>query len=95
MNHYEGAIEILQDLTEADAIKMVFRIAKTNPSVIVKSRPILQKTCPWVQDVKDLLQSVAEGQRGKINAIKAIRSLTGVGLKEAKDIVDSFDHVFL
>ena len=41
------------------------------------------------QAVKDLLTNAPRGDAGKIACIKAARILTGLGLKEAKDLVDA------
>lgn len=40
------------------------------------------------EDVKELLLQMSEGD--KFHAIKVYRALTGVGLKEAKDVVDKY-----
>jgi ribosomal protein L7/L12 len=43
-----------------------------------------------IQDVKDLIAAVQAGTSRKIQAIKAARTLTGLSLKEAKDLVEEF-----
>jgi ribosomal protein L7/L12 len=58
-----------------------------------------KKSCatapPWMtpymgQQCRDLMTACLAGYGSKIAAIKAVRSLTGLALKEAKDLVEEF-----
>ncbi len=78
MNHYAKAIEIIASLDRkiTDAEKF---IATNHPSIFVRSF-VGNKTYSLI-----LIDNGGE----KIPCIKAIRLITGLGLKEAKDIYDT------
>ena len=90
MNNYSDAIEILRKMTPEQAVDIVFDVAKNNPSIIAKavSIPKQDQQLGNTQAVLDLIVSVKNGM--KINAIRAIRQLTELGLREAKDIIDQY-----
>lgn len=46
----------------------------------------------FMRDFASLVQAINSKQ--KIAAIRAFRSMTGMGLKEAKDVVESVDNTF-
>lgn len=43
------------------------------------------------EDITELLGNLRKGM--KVNALKFVREITGLGLKEAKDYVDSLDFI--
>jgi large subunit ribosomal protein L7/L12 len=47
------------------------------------------ETAPAVEEQTEFTVTLTEIGPNKINVIKAVRELTGLGLKEAKDVVDS------
>lgn len=46
----------------------------------------------FMRDFASLVQAISS--KHKIAAIRAVRSMTGMGLKEAKDVVESVDNTF-
>jgi ribosomal protein L7/L12 len=52
--------------------------------ILSKKEPVKNET-PYTIEISDV------GPR-KIAAIKAVRNITGIGLKEAKDLVESYDR---
>lgn len=60
---------------------------------ITQYREFAAKTHPAPQDVvAEIFTAVA--QNNKIGAIKAVRTLTSLGLKEAKDFVEQWSNLF-
>lgn len=92
---YRKAIRVIQDvrsgvLTPEMLEDIILRIAETHPDVLVKAT----KDSSIVASLSDAASAVVFTvlaflrQGEKIQAIKAYRSVTGVGLREAKDVID-------
>ena len=67
-----------------DAMKEEFGV---DPSAVAVAAPVAgdaQAAAPSTVTV-----SIAEAGAGKVGVIKVVKEITGLGLKEAKDIVDS------
>lgn len=83
--NYYDTIEILMNET-VDYRKIAVELAKVNPLLFVqlhRSKPE-GKVEPWMNDV---LTHIKDNH--KVEAIKTLRNATGMGLKEAKDVVDN------
>jgi len=88
---YEGLISEIEKLTAlelADLVKVLeakFGVSAAGPAAAAAAGPGEEKT-----EFNVLLK--ASGEQ-KINAIKAVREITGLGLKEAKDLVEAAPKV--
>lgn len=89
-NHYKDAIELLKNLSPEKSKEIIFEIAKSNPSAIVKAMPenVERKPHQIEWQCRELIHACVN--KRKINAIKALKTVAGLGLKEAKDIIDEF-----
>jgi len=78
--------EVLEDLTEA--VRAVERRTRLlEDSALIEVLKALESARPnWEIQARVLLS-----RGNKVSAIKAVRTGTGLGLKEAKDIVDTWD----
>lgn len=90
-NYYAEAITRISEMGALEEEKIwdvLIEIAKANPSVFVKAYDKMQNrafTCGGIGECR----KYKNGTVGwKIPAIKACRSATGKGLKEAKDAVE-------
>lgn len=100
-NAYKAAIELLLN-GNVDYRDIVIKLAKQQPSLFIAlaAPPEAPKSEPyeWIAG-KAILKSELTSRhsdiinllRGnqKVSAIKALRELYGVGLKEAKDVIDN------
>ena len=56
--------------------------------VAVAAMPAAGAAAPAAEEKTEFSVILTEGGANKINVIKAVREITGLGLKEAKDLVD-------
>lgn len=88
--HYKQAIDILMRAPEKFC-DVAVALAKHNPKLFCK----LNEDSALTRAIKsasnetcaEILNEIKEGR--KVNAIKRVRAYAGLGLKEAKDIVDA------
>lgn len=90
MNTYAKAIEVLMN-SDVDYREVVIKLAQTRPALflaIVSPKPADRHAPPegWVVETVNYLPD------NKIMAIKTVRGNTGMGLKDAKDVVDQVEH---
>jgi large subunit ribosomal protein L7/L12 len=74
-------VELKKALEARFGVTAVAPVAMTAPAPVQEAAPKEEKT-----DFKVVLTSAGEK---KIQVIKEVRAITGLGLKEAKDLVDS------
>lgn len=84
------SIEVMSVLDLADLVKVLedkFGVSAAAPAMIVAAGPVAGAAAEEEKTSFDV-EITATGDN-KINVIKAVRALTALGLKEAKDLVDS------
>ena len=69
-----------------DAMKEEFGV---DPSAVAVAAPVAGGAAAADDAPSVVTVSIAEAGAGKVGVIKAVKEITGLGLKEAKDIVDS------
>ena len=81
--YYKTAIDIVSDvwLGKLNSKEIIQQIAKISPKTLCDAC----QTTPWELEAKLIL-----AREGKVPAIKFVRTATGLGLKEAKDVVDKW-----
>jgi large subunit ribosomal protein L7/L12 len=83
------AIAAKSVLEISELIKMMeekFGVSAAAAAVAVAAGPAAAG--PVVEEKTEFTVVLAEAGANKVNVIKAVRELTGLGLKEAKDLVD-------
>ena len=78
----------LADLIEAFKSKFNVTIAVAAPA----AAPAAAAAAPAEEEQTEFTVVLKEAGAKKIQVIKVVRELTGLGLKEAKDLVDSAPH---
>jgi large subunit ribosomal protein L7/L12 len=84
------AIAAKSVLEISELIKMMeekFGVSAAAAAVAVAA-PAAGAAAPAAEEQTEFNVILAEGGANKVNVIKAVRELTGLGLKEAKDLVD-------
>ena len=87
-------IEKLSVLDLAELVKVLeekFGVSATAPAMMMAAGPAAGAVEAEVKDSFDV--ELTEGGANKIAVIKAVRALTELGLKEAKDLVDGAPKV--
>lgn len=89
----EKLIEEVKGLTVLELSELVkaleeeFGVSAAAP-VAVAAAPAAGAAAPVVEEKTEFNVILAEGGAEKIKVIKVVREITGLGLKEAKDLVD-------
>jgi large subunit ribosomal protein L7/L12 len=87
--------EILQAISDmsvmdvVDLVKMMEDKFGVSAAVAVAAGPAAAAPAEAVEEKTEFNVIMTKAGENKINAIKAIRTITGLGLKEAKDLVES------
>jgi len=82
-------IEQMSVLDLADLVKVLedkFGVSAAAPAMMIAAGP---SAGPAVEEKTSFDVELSASGDNKINVIKAVRAITGLGLKEAKDLVDS------
>jgi large subunit ribosomal protein L7/L12 len=85
------AIAAKSVLEISELIKMMeekFGVSAAAAAVAVAAPGAGGAAAPTVEEKTEFTVVLAETGANKVNVIKAVRELTGLGLKEAKDLVD-------
>ena len=85
------AIGAKSDLEISELIKMMedkFGVSAAAAAVAVSAPAGGGAAAPAAEEQTEFTVVLAEFGANKVNVIKAVRELTGLGLKEAKDLVD-------
>ncbi len=77
----------LADLIEAFKVKFNVTV------MAASSGPAAGAAAPAVEEKTEFTVAIKDGGAKKIQVIKAVRELTSLGLKEAKDLVDNGGNV--
>lgn len=90
----DEVVEFLKGMTLLEASELVkeleevFGVSAAAASVAVAAAPAAGAAAPAAEE-KDTFDVILQAAGGnKINVIKVVREITGLGLKEAKDLVD-------
>ncbi len=84
-----SGIEKMSVLDLADLVKILekkFGVSAAAPAMMMAAGPVAG-AAPAEEKTSFDVELTAAGEN-KINSIKAVRAITGLGLKEAKDLVD-------
>ncbi|MDR0632700.1 MAG: 50S ribosomal protein L7/L12 [Holosporales bacterium] len=73
------AVELSKMLEEAWGVSAAAAVAVAAPAAAAEAEEVKTEFDVWLDD----------GGANKINAIKEVRAITGLGLKEAKDLVET------
>ncbi|MEL7624032.1 50S ribosomal protein L7/L12 [bioreactor metagenome] len=93
MSKINEVIEIVKGLTVLELNELVkafeeeFGVSAAAP-VAVAAAPAAGAAAPAAEEQSEFDVILADAGDKKINVIKVVRELTGLGLKEAKDLVD-------
>ncbi len=72
--------QMIKDLEEKWGVSAAAAVAAAGPAAAAAGAPAEEKT--------EFTVVLTDGGANKINVIKEVRALTGLGLKEAKDLVE-------
>ena len=87
-----GEIEKMSVLDLAELVKILeekFGVSASAPAMMMAAAP----AAAAVEEKDSFDVEITDGGASKINVIKAVRELTEMGLKEAKDLVDGAPKV--
>lgn len=89
----EELVEKISNLTLGDAAELKkaledkFGVTAAAPMMAMAAAPVA--AAPVVEEKTEFDVELTEAGAQKLNVIKVIREITGLGLKEAKDLVES------
>ena len=87
-------VEKIEKLTLLEAVELKkaledkFGVTATAPMMMGGMMPAAAGAAPVVEEKTEFTVLLKEAGAQKINVIKVVRAATGLGLKEAKDLVD-------
>lgn len=94
MADINSIVETISNLTLGEAAELKkaledkFGVTAAAPVMMGGMMPAAGGAAPAVEEKTEFDVILADGGAQKINVIKAVREATGLGLKEAKDLVD-------
>ena len=93
MSNVETILESIEKLTLLEAAELVkameekFGVSAAAP-VAVAAAPAAGAAAPAAEEASEVSVILASAGDNKIAVLKEVRAITGLGLKEAKDLVD-------
>lgn len=87
-------VEKIEKLTLLEAVELKkaleekFGVSAAAPVMMAGAVPAAAGAAPAVEEKTEFTVMLKEAGAQKINVIKVVRAATGLGLKEAKDLVD-------
>ncbi len=93
MSNVESILESIEKLTLLEAAELVkameekFGVSAAAP-VAVAAAPAAGAAAPAEEEASEVSVILASAGANKIAVLKEVRTITGLGLKEAKDLVD-------
>ncbi len=93
MSNVESILESIEKLTLLEAAELVkameekFGVSAAAP-VAVAAAPAAGAATPAEEEASEVSVILASAGANKIAVLKEVRAITGLGLKEAKDLVD-------
>ena len=94
MADINSIVETISNLTLGEAAELKkaledkFGVTAAAPDMMGGMMPAAGGAAPAAEEKTEFDVILADGGAQKINVIKAVREATGLGLKEAKDLVD-------
>jgi large subunit ribosomal protein L7/L12 len=94
MSAVEEIVEKIEKLTLLEAVELKkaledkFGVTAAAPVMMGAGMPAAGAAAPVVEEKTEFTVVLKEAGAQKINVIKVVRAATGLGLKEAKDLVD-------
>ncbi len=94
MSNVETILESIEKLTLLEAADLVkameekFGVSAAAP-VAVAAAPAAGAAAPAAEEASEVTIVLASAGANKIAVLKEVRTITGLGLKEAKDLVDA------
>ncbi|ADY54749.1 LSU ribosomal protein L12P [Syntrophobotulus glycolicus DSM 8271] len=88
-------LEAVKGLTVLELAELVkafeeeFGVTAAAPAAVVAAAPAAGGAAPAAEEKTEFDVILASAGAAKINVIKVVREVTGLGLKEAKDLVDN------
>ncbi len=87
-------VEELSALTVIQAAELSKKLEeKWGVTAVAAAAPVAAAAAPVVEEKDEFSVTLVSSGETKINVIKEIRAITGLGLKEAKDMVDGAPKV--
>ncbi len=96
---YEQVIEFIKEMSLMDAAKMVkdledeLGVTAAAPMAMVAGGAVAGGGAEAAEEKTEFDLSLDDAGSERVKVIKVVRGITGLGLKEAKDIVDSAPKV--
>jgi large subunit ribosomal protein L7/L12 len=94
MSAVQEIVEKIEKLTLLEAAELKkaleekFGVTAAAPVMVAGAMPAAGGAAPAVEEKTEFTVVLKEAGAQKINVIKVVRAATGLGLKEAKDLVD-------
>jgi large subunit ribosomal protein L7/L12 len=89
----QGIVDQIKELTLLDASNLVKMLEETfgvsAAAASVAAAPAAATAAPAAEEKDEFTVMLTSAGAAKINVIKVVREITGLGLKEAKDLVDA------
>ena len=90
----EAILESIEKLTLIEAAELVkameekFGVSAAAPVAVAAAAPVAAGDAPAAAESNEVSVVLASAGANKIAVLKEVRAITGLGLKEAKDLVD-------
>ena len=94
MSNVETILESIEKLTLLEAAELVkameekFGVSAAAPVAVAAAAPAAGGAAPAADEASEVTVVLASAGANKIAVLKEVRAITGLGLKEAKDLVD-------
>ena len=94
MSNVETILESIEKLTLLEAAELVkameekFGVSAAAPVAVAAAAPAAAGAAPAADEASEVNVILASAGANKIAVLKEVRAITGLGLKEAKDLVD-------
>ena len=91
----DAILESIEKLTLLEAAELVkameekFGVSAAAPVAVVAAAPAAAGAAPEAEEASEVTVVLAAAGANKIAVLKEVRAITGLGLKEAKDLVDA------
>jgi large subunit ribosomal protein L7/L12 len=88
-----SALSLMEAAELKKALEEKFGVTAAAPVMMAGAMPGAAAAAPAAEEKTEFTVELTEGGANKLNAIKAVRELLGLGLKEAKEVVDGAPKV--
>ncbi len=91
----DAILESIEKLTLLEAAELVkameekFGVSAAAPVAVAAAAPAAAGAAPEAEEASEVTVVLAAAGANKIAVLKEVRAITGLGLKEAKDLVDA------